>query len=184
MSTNAKRPLSVHEYLALEADSPTKHEFYRGQIFAMPGVSIPHNQLTGNLIGFLYAALRGKNCRPYGSDLRLSIRAVGLYTYPDVMVICGPVERDADDKNSVTNPRLVVEVLSKDNKRHDVVLKRHDYARAGIPQYWIVDPDGRTLTVLGDIGPSGYAELGVVQPGERWASGHPFPLRLDPAEFC
>jgi Uma2 family endonuclease len=79
---------------------------------------------------------------------------------------------------------LVVEVLSKDNRSHDLILKRHDYAKAGIPQYWIVDPDARTLTVLGDIGQGGYHQLAEIRPGERWTAEHPYPLRLDPVEFC
>jgi Uma2 family endonuclease len=84
----------VQEYLALEADSPTKHEFYRGELFAMALASIPHNVIAGNIAVRLHVAVRGKKCRPFGSNQRISIPKVGLYTYPDISVVCGPPERE------------------------------------------------------------------------------------------
>jgi Uma2 family endonuclease len=78
---------------------------------------------------------------------------------------------------------LVVEVLAPSNAAKDLVLKRHDYATAGIPQYWIADPHDDTLTVLVSEGGEPYQEAAVLRPGEVWTTDRPFPIRLDPAEF-
>ena len=78
---------------------------------------------------------------------------------------------------------LVVEVLSPDNAGDDLVMKRHQYGKAGIPHYWIVDQKARTLTVLRHDGADGYQEVATVRPGERWETEEPFCLALDPADF-
>lgn len=114
-----KRRFTIAEYLALEADSLEKHEYYQGEIFAMAGATIPHNEISGNIYHALRNALRGKDCRPYGSDLRIRVKKPNLYTYADTLVICGKIERDVDDKNSVTNPRVIFEVLSKSTENYD-----------------------------------------------------------------
>lgn len=114
-----KRRFTIAEYLALEEDSPIKHEFYQGEIFAMSGATIPHNEISGNIFAGLHTKLRGKGCRPYGSDLRVRVKKANLYTYTDTVVICGPIERDDDDRHSVTNPRVIFEVLSKSTENYD-----------------------------------------------------------------
>jgi Uma2 family endonuclease len=77
---------------------------------------------------------------------------------------------------------LVVEVLSPSNSGHDLVTKRHYYAAAGIPRYWIVDPGARRMTVL-ELDGDTYREGAVVAAGTRWHSDQPFALTLDPADF-
>jgi Uma2 family endonuclease len=77
----------------------------------------------------------------------------------------------------------VVEVLSEHNRGRDLILKRHYYAAAGIPRYWIVDPFERTLTVLALAGTT-FEEETVVRAGTTWAAEEPFPLKLDPADVC
>jgi Uma2 family endonuclease len=79
--------------------------------------------------------------------------------------------------------RLVVEVLSEHNRGRDLVLKRHYYAAAGIPSYWVVDPFERTLTVLTLAG-TAYQEKAVVAAGTAWATDEPVPLKLDPGDIC
>ena len=80
--------------------------------------------------------------------------------------------------------RLVVEVLSPSTRRHDLIAKRHDYAMAGIPQYWILDQDEETLTVLRlDETGRHYVEAAVVRPGERWHTDEPFPVTFDLGEI-
>lgn len=120
MSTPAHR---IHytwaEYLALEASSNVKHEFLDGQIYAMAGGTPEHAALAAAVIGLLFPQLRRGRCRAYDADLRVRVRETGLATYPDVTVICGPLQRDPDDDQAATNPTLVVEVLSRSTEEYD-----------------------------------------------------------------
>jgi Uma2 family endonuclease len=76
-------------------------------------------------------------------------------------------------------------VLSPSNRGRDLLLKRHDYAAAGIPAHWIVDTKARSMTVLTlDPATTSYHEQMVVAAGRRWQAEHPFPITLDPADFC
>ena len=115
----SKRRFTIAEYLAVEEDSLDKHEFYRGEIFAMAGATIRHNEIVGNIFGQLHSLLRGKGCRPYGSDLRIRVKQVNFYTYTDTVVICGAIDRDEDDREAATNPRVIFEVLSKSTENYD-----------------------------------------------------------------
>jgi Uma2 family endonuclease len=106
------------EYLELERRSrEVKHEYVGGEISAMAGGTVEHSALATAILGFLFAHLRGGPCRPHGSDLQISIRAADVATYADAAVVCDPVERDPDSPTHVTNPRIVVEVLSPTTER-------------------------------------------------------------------
>ena len=113
------------------------------------------------------------------------IRIGSNYTYfiPDLYVI--PVTAfDAHPKYLLpADVMLAVEILSEHNRGRDLVLKRHYYASVGIPRYWIVDPFEHTLTVLALDGTE-YPAPAVVPAGKTWTTDQPFPLTLDPAEFC
>jgi Uma2 family endonuclease len=116
------------EYLALEAASDTRHEYLNGEIFAMAGGTPEHGALSANVIGELYASLRGGSCVVYTSDVRVRVRATGLDTYPDVSVACG-AERDPEDTNAVVNPVVLVEVLSDSTEAYDRGEKFAHYRR-------------------------------------------------------
>ncbi|HEY0160122.1 MAG TPA: Uma2 family endonuclease [Thermoanaerobaculia bacterium] len=103
------------EYLSLESLSNTRHEFLDGQIYAMSGGTPEHAALIGAMIRALQLPA---GCRAYPSDLRVRTRS-GLTTYPDITVVCGPTERDTEDRNAVTNPLLIVEVLSRATEQYD-----------------------------------------------------------------
>lgn len=109
------------DYVLLEQDSPVKHEYLEGQVWAMAGGTPEHAAISMNVGTLLSNALRGKPCRTYSSDLRIRVRATGLGTYPDVTVVCGSVELDADDpkQQTVVNPCLIVEVLSPSTEDYD-----------------------------------------------------------------
>jgi Uma2 family endonuclease len=115
------------EYVALEAKSETKHELVNGEIYAMAGGTPEHSRLAANVIGELRAALRGRPCVTFTSDLRVRVLATGLATYPDASVVCGRLEVDPDDKNTVTNPVVLVEVLSESTEQYDRDEKRAHY---------------------------------------------------------
>lgn len=115
------------EYLEREARSPNKHEFRRGEIFAMAGGTMTHNTLCGNVIGALKNLVRWRGCRVLPSDQRIHIPVTGTYTYPDASVVCGPPESAPKDKNSLTNPVVLVEVLSSSTEDYDRGEKFDDY---------------------------------------------------------
>ena|SRR5438552_595309 len=114
------------EYLALEASSNVKHEFLGGQIYAMAGGTPEHAALAAAVIGLLFAQLRDGGCRAYDADLRVRTPS-GLATYPDVTVICGPSQRDDIDRQAVTNPTLIIEVLSRSTEEYDAGDKFEHY---------------------------------------------------------
>jgi len=120
MSTVPDRhQLSLAEYLSWEERSGGKHEFYRGEVFAMAGASLRHNRVAGNIFARLYQLLEAGPCEVFASDQRIRIDAVDLSTYPDVAVICGGVKVDPVDRHAATNPRVIVEVLSKSTENYD-----------------------------------------------------------------
>ncbi|MEN9575865.1 MAG: hypothetical protein RL514_3720 [Verrucomicrobiota bacterium] len=110
--------LTPVEYLTIERAAPTKSEFYDGETFAMAGGTAVHSLIGTNAAGEFRDKLRGKKCVPYNADLRILVEANGLFTYPDLSVICGPLQfADADD--TVTNPSVLVEVLSPSTEAYD-----------------------------------------------------------------
>ena len=102
----------------MEAGSPIRHEYANGDIFAMAGASVAGNHVAANILTHLRTALRGTPCAAFGSELRLATPS-GLYTYPDVMVISGPPTLVSGRPDTVTNPALLVEVLSEATRDYD-----------------------------------------------------------------
>jgi Uma2 family endonuclease len=111
--------LTPEEYLALERQSETKSEYFNGEIYAMSGASEAHNLIFANLVSLLIIALRGRPCKTYPSDMRVQVRATGLYTYPDASVVCGRAEFSDQQKNTLRNPTVVFEVLSSTTESYD-----------------------------------------------------------------
>jgi len=114
-----KRIFSISEYLDMEEAAVEKHEYYKGQIFAMSGTKVPHNIISKNLWGSLYIKLKGKICQPYGSDLRIHIEGNTLFTYPDISIICGEIITLHNDNWNILNPTVIVEILSSSTKNYD-----------------------------------------------------------------
>jgi Uma2 family endonuclease len=142
MSSLSEPYFTPEEYLELENKAETKSEYISGQIYAMSGASIPHNIITANVIGSLYAQLRGKPYRVYPGDLRVKVPATDLYTYPDVVVICGRPELDERDPMTVTNPSVIVEVLSPSTEAYDRGAKFAHYRRLDtLTDYLLISQD-------------------------------------------
>jgi Uma2 family endonuclease len=117
------------EYLELEEMAGVRHEYYAGDIYAMAGGTPEHAALAAAITVALGRELAGKPCRVYSSDLRVRVLETGLATYPDVTVICGTAERDPESPTHVTNPKLVVEVLSPGTAAYDRGEKLAHYQR-------------------------------------------------------
>lgn len=105
-----KQKLTIEEYLEWENAATEKHEYYRGEIFAMSGAKMVHNHITSNLLTGLGTQLKGKPCKPFGSDTRVHIPLNTLFTYPDITMICGKEETLNDDGFNVLNPSVIFEV--------------------------------------------------------------------------
>lgn len=135
------------EYLGLEGSSNVKHEFLDGQIYAMAGGTPEHAALAAAVIGLLFPQLRGGRCRAHDADLRVRT-PTGLATYPDVTVVCGPRERDTEDEQAVTNPTLVVEVLSRGTEEYDRGDKVEHYkSLRSLCEYVLVSHRERSVEV-------------------------------------
>ncbi len=118
--------LTPEEYLKSEPYRNIRHEYVAGQIFAMVGASEAHNLIAGNLISLLRPHLRGTSCRAFVSDMKVKVKAqkADIFYYPDLFVTCDP---DDKEKYFKTNPKLIVEVLSKSTKTIDRREKRLNY---------------------------------------------------------
>jgi Uma2 family endonuclease len=130
----ARQAVALHrytfrEYVLLEEHSNVRHEFLGGEIYAMAGGTPEHAALAAAITAALFTAARGGPCRVHSSDLRVRVLATGLATYPDVTVVCGPYELDPEDKNSVVNPTVVVEITSESTEEYDRVEKLAAYQR-------------------------------------------------------
>jgi Uma2 family endonuclease len=110
--------MTYDEYLAYERASDTKHEFVRGEVFAMSGAKLAHNEIARNILGSLHAQLRGRRCRPYGSDMRVRTRD-DVGTYPDISVFCGKLELTDGHEDELRNPTVIIEILSDSTEAYD-----------------------------------------------------------------
>jgi Uma2 family endonuclease len=140
MSALAQPRLTLEEYLVRERAAEFKSEFYAGQMYAMAGGSHRHARIIGNVLGELFIRLRKGRCAVYPGELRLE--AGGLHTYPDVTVVCGEPEFADGEKDTLTNPLFLVEVLSPNTERHDRGLKAAQYRTiVSLQEYAFVSQD-------------------------------------------
>jgi Uma2 family endonuclease len=146
MSTAAKQRMSEDEYLAFERASTLKHEFVNGEVVAMAGGSMRHSLIANNIGGELRSRLRGHPCRVFQSDLSVHVTETGLYTYPDVTVVCGPPRVHPRDARSTLNPRVIFEVLSASSEAYDRGAKFAHYMRIpDLAEYVLVAQDRRRV---------------------------------------
>ena len=120
MSALPKRRFTPDEYLALELQADYKSQYVAGEIFAMAGAQPWHNKVVGNIGGMLYNRFRGRPCDHFFSDMRVQVKAGDLWTYPDVMALCGePQYETAANPHSLLNPQVIFEVLSPATEAFD-----------------------------------------------------------------
>lgn len=142
MAVRKTSGLSIAEYLAFEARSETKHEYERGQILAMSGGTINHGLIGGKVYRTLAELLERvkKGCTAFNSDVKVYIQSVDSFVYSDTMVVCGPLETADVDPDSITNPILVVEVLSKSTAGYDRGDKFFKYRQLpSLREYVLID---------------------------------------------
>ena len=150
MATNARRLLTVEEFLELEFSGNEGHclELDNGAIRLMAGGSAAHARVQTNILGTLFAALKGTGCSPYGSDMGVRTHDLSL-RYPDVSVFCGREGPENDNLKQFDNPKMVVEVLSPSTRRDDENVKLHEYQTlASLEAILLVDPETETIRLL------------------------------------
>jgi len=149
MSTAEKRRLTAAEYLAIESTSEIRHEFLDGEMFAMSGGSLWHNLIKDNFARAVANRLSGGTCRVVTSDQRLKVDATGLYTYPDVLVFCGPPVMEDGMHHTLTNASLVAEVLSNSTEKYDRGIKFSHYRRLDtLQEYLLIAQDRFSVEVF------------------------------------
>ena len=107
------------EYLEYERKSEIRHEYIDGEIYEMAGANKRHNRISVNVVRLLDNQLLERDCNIYGSDMRVRITSIGKYTYPDVVAICGEEIFEDETEDTLLNPMLIVEVLSKSTEAYD-----------------------------------------------------------------
>ena len=149
VASSSRRHYTLEDYLGVEEMSSVRHEFVDGQIFAMAGGTPEHAALSAAALVLLGSKLRGGRCRPYSSDLRIRVLATGLATYPDAAVICGEALRDPASPSHVTNPSVVVEVLSASTEEYDRGEKREHYQNIEtLREYVLIAQERRRVEVF------------------------------------
>ncbi len=140
MSTASPLRMTLEEFYAWEERQSEKHQFYRGEVFAMAGTSPAHNEICMNIIHALRLQLKAP-CRPYGIDLMIHT-ADELDTYPDVLIVCGAREYQQNSNRVVTNPKVIFEVLSPSTEKYDRGLKFDHYKTIpSLQEYLLVAQD-------------------------------------------
>lgn len=142
MSAIPKKRLTPAQYLEIEGKAEFKSEFYNGEMFAMPGATPKHNYVKSNLEGEIFVRVKGTACRATSSDQRLLVTPSGLYTYPDIIIVCGTPEYAFHDANTLVNPTVIIEVLSDSTERYDRTTKLMWYQQIeSLKEYIMVAQD-------------------------------------------
>lgn len=130
------------QYLAMERKAEFRSEYDGGYITAMAGTSRKHNLIAGNFLAEIRSQLKGRPCEAYMSDVRLCVSPTGLYTYPDVMAVCGEGQYLDADVDTLINPTMIVEVLSDSTEGYDRGRKFGHYRQlASLKEYVMVAQD-------------------------------------------
>ena len=157
MSTQPQTYLTPEEYLAFEREAEVKHEYYAGEIFAFAGASRQHNLIVANVIRELGNEVKGRPCEVYPSDMRVRVSPTGLYTYPDVTVVCGEARFDDEHSDTLLNPTVIVEVLSPSTAGYDRGEKFEHYRKLESLQAYLVIAQDRV-----------HVEHHMRQPDNQW----------------
>ncbi|MEI9813366.1 MAG: Uma2 family endonuclease [Acidobacteriota bacterium] len=152
------RPLTEEEYLALDRAAETRSEFYQGVVYAMPGGSLAHALINSSLTREIGMAFKGSPCWVVTQMLRVRIAPGGLYAYPDLAIVCGEGRYCGEQKDTLLNPTVLIEVLSPSTEAYDRGFKSEQYRKIEtLKEYALVSqtkphieiysrqPDGRWL---------------------------------------
>ena len=143
MIANLEKQYTLEEYLELDRQSEERLEFWNGEVFNMSGVSAEHNEIELNIATDLRVQLRNRNCRLFLANMRIKVPVAPPYRYADLSALCGEAELEKiGGVDVVTNPSLIVEVLSPSTERYDRDIKFKQYQSiASLVEYVLVNQD-------------------------------------------
>jgi Uma2 family endonuclease len=146
---NFKQYTSPEDYLKYERLAGEKHEYYNGTIVKMQGAGLPHNHIVANVVGEVRSKLKGKACNILPSDMRTVSPGKKSYTYPDAVIICGKPEMEDDQFDTLKNPTVIIEVLSKSTENYNRRRKMIFYIQIpSLQEYVMINSiDGYEVTV-------------------------------------
>ena len=128
------------DYLAFEIKAAEKHEYFDGRIYAMAGATIDHNYIATTLSRKIGNFLEDKSCDIFGTDLRITSPGFNSFIYPDLTIVCGPIIKKESGFDTVTNPSVIIEVLSASTRGYDLAFKFHYYQQIpSLKEYIVVD---------------------------------------------
>ncbi|MDI6791756.1 MAG: Uma2 family endonuclease [bacterium] len=157
MRLQRKIYLTPEEYLAIERKAEYKSEYFTGEIFAMAGAGERHVTIVANTMFLLVSQLKGRPCKAYSNDLRVKVSPTGLYTYPDVVVVCGEALFEDEHKDTLLNPTVLIEVLSESTEAYDRGAKFEHYRTLeSLSDYLLISQDKTKI------------EHFVRQPNDQW----------------
>jgi Uma2 family endonuclease len=157
MSVHKHQYMSVQAYLAQERTTGVKHEYLAGTVYAMAGGSARHNRIAGNTYASLHGQVRDRPCTAYTSDMRVRIPQTGLYTYPNITIVCGHEQFEDEHEDILTNPILLIEVLSPSTENYDRGKKFQHYRNIlSLREYILIAQDDYHI------------ERYVRQPDNQW----------------
>ncbi|MYF97838.1 Uma2 family endonuclease [Candidatus Poribacteria bacterium] len=141
-TATAKILLSPAEYLIMEREADFKSEYRNGNVVMMPGASRQHNLISGNIFGQLYVQLLDRTCEVYINDMRVKVSESGLYTYPDVVVVCDEPRFEDGYFDTLLNPTVIAEVLSPSTENYDRNEKFMSYQTLeSLQEYILISQD-------------------------------------------
>lgn len=157
MSAVEQLVMTEEEYLRRERLADTKSEFDRGHVYAMAGASRFHNAVKDNLITLFNLQLNPHGCRTYSADMKVWSPRTRLFTYPDLVIVCGKEQYKDDRKDILLNPKVIVEILSPSSEARDRILKFRGYiAIDSVQEYLLVSQNDAFIQRL------------VREPGGQW----------------
>ena len=149
--------LTPQEYLEIERRAEYKSEYFDGEMFAMAGASPAHNEITLNVASEIHSQLKKRPCYVYANDVRVKISATELYTYPDIVALCGPPRFEDNQKDTLLNPTVIIEVLSDSTEAYDRGKKfQHYRTLESLQEYVLISQQECRV------------EHYVRQPGNQW----------------
>jgi Uma2 family endonuclease len=134
--------VTPEEYLELERKSESRNEYLKGEVFPMTGASLRHNLIAGNVFVLLKQQLKQTDCKVLMSDMRVAAPGATLYTYPDIVVVCAEPQLEDKQFDTLLNPCLIIEVLSKSTAAYDQDIKFGYYRTIeSLTEYLLVAQD-------------------------------------------
>jgi Uma2 family endonuclease len=138
--------LTPEEYLRRERQAETKSEYWDGQVYALAGASQRHTIIVANILALAVTQFKGRSCTVHASDLRVKVRPTGLYTYPDIVIVCGRAGFEDRNRDTLLNPTVIIEVLSTSTEAYDRGTKFEHYrALESLSDYLLVSQESPTI---------------------------------------